>query len=235
MDEIGPRNTLATEVAGRIRQMILSGALRPGDPLPARKALATRFHVGVSTVNEAVQALATVGFVQSRAGKGTWVRADALETPIHPFVLSSRLGNADTRDVQHARAVIEVALAELAARRATDQDIEEITAAIAAMEVAENDEAYVNADLRFHLAIANASHNDLLKQFYHLSRKILSELIAELASQPEVKPAGLRIQKQIANAVCNHDPRRARHAAVGHMRHVQLLLERGGIPISGHN
>ena len=133
--------------------MILTGDVQPGEYLPSRKELAARFGVGISTVHEAIQALNAVGLVASHPGKGTWVREDALDTLIHPAELESRMGELDARLVYEARSVIEVALTELAAQRATPEDMKRIWDALAAMEAAEQDTtAFVEADLGFHLA-----------------------------------------------------------------------------------
>ncbi len=219
------KSTLVDDVTRELRQMILDGAVPPGGFLPPRKDLAVQFGVGLSTIQEAIQALTAVGMLESRPGKGTWVRPDALDTLIHPSMVENRLGELDARQVYDARRVIEVGLTELAAQRATAEDVARIQRALQAMEAAmDDDEAFVEADLEFHLAVARAGHNYLLEQFYHLSRKLLAAVIAEMVKLPKVKEEALQLQQVIAAAIEQRDPAAAQHAAVAHMASVDRFL-----------
>jgi GntR family transcriptional repressor for pyruvate dehydrogenase complex len=219
------RSTLVHSVSAQLRQMILRGEIQPGEYLPSRKELATRFGVGISTIHEAIQALTALGLVASHPGKGTWVRKDALDRLIHSSEFESRMGELDAHLVYEARSVVEVALTELAAQRAVSEDVERIREALAAMETADQDTAaFVEADLDFHLAVARAGHNSLLEQFYHLSRKLLSKVIADWVKQPGVKEESIRIQRVIAQAIEQHDCHQARQAALDHMAYIGRLL-----------
>jgi len=122
--------------------------------------------------------------------------------------------------------VIEVALTELAAQRATPEEIERIWGAVKSMEASvEDDGAFVEADLEFHMAVAKAGHNDLLEQFYHLARKLLSEVITEMVRLPKVKEESIRLQRAIARAVEQRDLHKAREAALDHVAYVNDVLD----------
>jgi len=220
------RSTLVADITQELRQMILTGKIQSREFLPSRKDLAAQFGVGLSTVHEAIQALTAVGMVESHPGKGTWVRDDALDTLIHPAVVKTRLGELNAPQVYEARFVIEVALTEFAAQRATPEDMERIWDALKAMEATiKDDEAFVEADLEFHLAVAKAGHNDLLEQFYHLARKLLSEVITEMVRLPEVKEDAIHLQRAIAQAIEQRDIHKARQAALDHVMYVNHVLE----------
>lgn len=220
------KNTLVDHVTQQLRQMIMDGEIAPGEYLPSRKELADQFGVGLSTIHEAVQALTAVGMLQSRAGKGTWVRDDALDALIPLHVIKHRLGDLNARQLYEARAVIEVGLSELAAQRATAQDIARIWGALQAMQDAEeDDQAFVEADLAFHLAVAQAGHNALLEQFYHLSRELMAGVIIEMIKLPSIKPNALRLQRAIAHAIEDRDPQAARQATIEHMDIVKYMLD----------
>jgi len=219
------KQTLVGDVVQVLRQMILEGEVGPGEFLPSRKVLASRLGVGVSTIHQAIQALTAVGLLESRPGRGTWVREDALETLIHPSAVETRLGKLRARQIYEARAVIEVALTEFAAQRATPQDLKCIFDSLDRMDaVIDDDLAFVEADLAFHLAVAKAGHTDLLEQFYHLSRKLLAAIIEKIIQIPRVKEEGTAIQRRIAQAVAQHDPARARQAAIDHMAIIEELV-----------
>ena len=222
-----PTSTLVDDVTDEIRQMVLSGEIEPGEFLPTRKELAAQFGVGLSTVQEAIQALSAVGMLASRAGKGTWVREDALDVLIHPEAVRTRLGELNARKVYEARRVVEIALTEMAAKRATPEDIERIWHAMHRMEAnVHHTDAFVRADLDFHLGVARASKNELLEQFYHLARKLLVEVIHELVSLPRVQQDSIPFQRAILEAIEKRDPELARQAAEEHMAYVEHLLDK---------
>ena len=219
------KTTLVDDIARKLCDAILAGDVQPGEYLPPRRELASRFGVGLSTIHEAVQALSAVGLLASHPGKGRWVREDALDTLIHPKALKTRLGELNAEQLYEARAVIEVALTELAAKRASPDDIARIKDALRAMQASVNDDqAFVEADLTFHLTVARAGRNELLEQFYHVSRKLLSEAIGELIKLPNVKQASIPYQSAVLSAIEAHDPHAAREAAMEHMAYAGNLL-----------
>lgn len=223
------RSSLVTETARQLREMILSGRMQPGEFFPPQKEMAAKFGVGLSTMHEAFQVLAHAGLVKSSSGKGTWVSEDALDTVVHPVAVKNRLGDMSFRVLHEARSVIEVALAEYAATRATSEDLQRIWEALETMESLDmEDEAFAQADLEFHMAVARAGHNELLEQFYHVSFKLLADLIAELLSlrDPQAsKEIFCRQNRQMAEAIQARDRRRARQIAQSVIRDIDRLMD----------
>jgi GntR family transcriptional repressor for pyruvate dehydrogenase complex len=220
------RSSLVDDTAAELRQTIVDGQLRPGEYLPPQKELAARFGVGASTMREAVQTLIAVGLLQSHPGKGTWVREDSGVGLIHPEAVKARLGELNARSLAEARSVVEVALTELAAARATDADLARIRAAMIAMRDHASDlPAFIRADFEFHLAVADAGHNELLAQFYHLTRTLFKEVSYELISLPKVQQESIEIQAAVLKAIEGGNPLAARQAAEAHMQYIYRLLE----------
>jgi GntR family transcriptional repressor for pyruvate dehydrogenase complex len=112
------KNTLVTDIIREISKMISDGVVKTGECLPSHKELASRFGVGVSTIREAVQALVAMGVVESRPGKGTWVREDTMNGLLNPAAIKARLGELNAVQFYEARFVIEIALTRFAAERA---------------------------------------------------------------------------------------------------------------------
>lgn len=221
MDTAG-RSTLVDDTANKIRQMILGGQLQPGELLPARKELADQFGVGISTIHEAIKSLAVVGLVDSRPGKGTWVRHDALESVIHPSIITNRFGQIDAETIYEARLMLEVTLAELAAQRATPEDVEAMWVALkTGQAVMADDNAFLRADWDFHMSVAKAAHNVLIESFYHLSRKLLQGFIQEAISLPGVREEASQLHIEQARAIEQHDVEKARQIALNHMLYVK--------------
>ena len=219
------RGGLVEEVTDELRSLVLSGEFKPGELLPPQRSLAERFGVGASTIREAVGSLTAVGLLQSRPGIGTWVRHDATSGAFHPQAVRSRLGAVDTATLYEARAVIEVALTEFAAERAAPEEKLRIRRALSWMVETQNDTAqFVRADIEFHTAVADAGHNDLLAQFYRLSRALLEQATHELVSLPSVKEESIEIQDAILQAVEAGNTSAARQAAQAHMQYIYRLL-----------
>jgi GntR family transcriptional regulator, transcriptional repressor for pyruvate dehydrogenase complex len=219
------RSSLVDDTAEQLRQLIIGGQFQPGDYLPPQRELAGRFGVGASTIHEAIQVLVAVGLLDSRAGKGTWVRTDATEGLIHPQAVRSRLGELKSQTLYDARAVIEVALTEFAAARRTPAQATEIRAAMDRMRASLDDlDTFIAADMDFHMAVARAGHNDLLAQFYALAHTLLEEVGRELISLPRVLGESLDYQEAVCAAIEAGDPVRARRAAERHMHYIKHLL-----------
>ncbi len=224
MESLADRNTLVDDTANRIRQMIFSGQIKPGELLPPRRDLAVKFAVGIATIHEAVKSLAAVGLLESRPGKGTWVSNNALESVIHPAMIVNRFGQIDTMTIYEARLALEVSLAELAAQKATSEEIRQMSDALdAAQSVIDTDDAFVQADWKFHLLVAQATRNVLLQAFYNLSREMLLDFMRELGRVPHVKQTALGFHRTQVEAMARHDIEGARTAARDHMLYLKQM------------
>ncbi len=211
------RSNLTDSISREIRRLILSGEVAPGDWLPPQPELAARFGVGLSTVREGIKGLTLLGILSPQPGRGTQVSPDALHLLRILDVSRARMEGLDLEHLLEARKTVEVALTGFAAERATAGQIGRIEAALGAMRRAvDSDEAFTEADLEFHLAVAQAGQNPLLESFYHVARGMLSEAIKESVTFHRVKDAKqtiLRQQGRILAAITAHDPKAARRRA----------------------
>jgi GntR family transcriptional repressor for pyruvate dehydrogenase complex len=154
------------------------------------------------------------------------VRPDALDNVFNSSEVKTRLGELNAQQVYEARSVIEVGLTRFAALRATDEEIGAIWVALQKMESGLPDEqAFVQADLEFHLAVARAGNNQLLEQFYYLVRDLLSEVITEMVLLPSVKVESIVLQRAIADAIQSHQVDQAEAAALAHKEYIETLLK----------
>jgi GntR family transcriptional repressor for pyruvate dehydrogenase complex len=214
------RETMSAEIARRLVDYLLSGTVAPGSRLPSERQLAEAFGVGRSAVREALAALSLIGLIEIRHGDGTYLkRADS---PLLPQVVEwgLLLGERHTNDLIEARQRIEVVVAGLAAERRSDADLAELEACLAHMGAQVelgNNAAFVDADVDFHLVLAEAAGNsalrDVLASIQSLLRAWIGRVIAEgheLSSYEEHVP--------IVDAVRAQDPAAAAAAMDAHMR-----------------
>ncbi len=152
------------KIIRQIRELITSGQLKPGDKLPPERKLAEKLGVGRSNVRDAIKKLEFYGILRTLPQSGTIVAGmgiSALEGLISDVL---KIENSDFISLVETRVLMETESAKLAAMRRTDQDIEDIKEALEAYErkVKQNEQA-VEEDLMFHLKIAEASKNMVLK------------------------------------------------------------------------
>ncbi|MFC4561691.1 FadR/GntR family transcriptional regulator [Nocardiopsis mangrovi] len=145
------------EVVGRIRSRILSGELPPGSRLPSEPRLMEDYGVSRTVVREAVSRLQAEGLVETHHGRGSYVLALPDTAPFR-VGLGEVAGAADAVALLDFRMGVECEAAALAARAARPGDLAALRSAAAALAAAEPNEV-VEADFRFHRAVAAATGN----------------------------------------------------------------------------
>lgn len=163
------------EVAEQIEEMIRNKRLKPGDKLDSVQSLAEQFHVGRSAVREALSALRAKGYLEMRQGEGTFVR-EYDQTAFNHALSSVVLMNPEhIRELLEVRKFLEVGAAGAAAERHAESDLQAMTNALDQMAQHLHDEAVgEQEDVKFHLAIAKASGNEMLIQLMHTVAKAMT-------------------------------------------------------------
>ncbi|BCH61171.1 FCD domain-containing protein [Agrobacterium vitis] len=219
---------------GRIEAMIAERKLSPGDRLPPERSLAAELDVSRSRLREAIQQLISRGIVVSRRGGGTFVAiedaAQSLERALKPLLPMVQGEAGYWRDVMEIRKSLDTDAAYYAALRATDLDKERMTVAFAAMSATEggNPQSQARADAAFHMAIAEASHNVVLRQIVAGLSELLQHSIAQslmqFYRQPDLGPALERQHGLILDTILAGRPDEARKAAADHLAFVEENL-----------
>jgi GntR family transcriptional regulator, transcriptional repressor for pyruvate dehydrogenase complex len=171
--------SLPARVAQELMREILEGRFEPGGRLPTEQSLAETFGVSRNVVREAISRLRGDGLVHSRQGVGAFVAENAASATLR--IDTQDLGEPATfLKLFELRAVLEIAAAEMAATRRTEDDLREIEALLERLRQADEWRAEgVDVDLAMHRAIARASHNDYVAVFVsflseHMRRSIMA-------------------------------------------------------------
>ena len=148
-------------IAARLQQAILEGVYKFGDRLPAERELAAHFGASRSTVREALRRLEARHLLIRRVGSGTF-------SNYRPFLEGSNIAEVTSPlELIEVRMALEPRIAGLAAVNATAQDLSRIGDALEGLERAGGDrEAFSLADERFHLLLAECTHNPLMIWLY---------------------------------------------------------------------
>src|SRR5215467_10123494 len=155
---------LYEQIVQQIEESIVKGDLKPGDQLPAERDLAQRFGVSRTAVREAVKALREKGLVEAFSGRGTFITNGTTQAIRQSLDLMSRIGQQEGfTHLAELRQILEPGIAALAAVRIEEQLLATMRESVAIMDRSlEDPDAYIEADLDFHLALAEAAANPLV-------------------------------------------------------------------------
>lgn len=223
----GKKRSLFAHVVEEIGTRIVRGDLKPGDPFPNEADLGREFEASRSVIREAVKSLAAKGLLESRTRTGIRVLPPMNWNLLDVSVLTWRYASMPPQqffaELFEIRSMIEPRAAQMAATRATDEEIEVIGRAIAAMEnVSSPGDGAIEADLAFHRAILSAAHNDLLLQMGNL---IGVGLLTSYRISSEPYAAMLARHEDVYEAIRDRDPTRARQTMELLLRGTQEFLD----------
>lgn len=213
------RRRLYQQIADDIERLILDGTFPPDSRLPSEQELAERYGVSRNVVREALKSLKELGLVAIRTGSGTYVRRPTMKPvseALNRFVRHS-LPDISLADFYEIRRMIEPENAALAAQRATPEDLHRVLSSLEAMERQETLEAWSEADLEFHRAIANATHNQLVLNIIDALIDPLRFVIAAGYADPQGTRSGLEAHRRIAHAIQECDRAAAYQAMMDHL------------------
>jgi GntR family transcriptional regulator, transcriptional repressor for pyruvate dehydrogenase complex len=155
--------TVSEDVARRLRLLIHSGQLGPGDRLPPERDLAPLMCVGRVSLREAIRLLQARGYVEVRRGATGGTFVTQLDRPYEDWLGQMRSRVDEIGDIIDMRIGLETRAAVLAARRRTDEHLAEMTEAIEQLDASENRVSFRTADARFHGALVRAAQNRRLE------------------------------------------------------------------------
>ena len=228
LDPIKPRR-VSDQVFEQLREHIARGRIKPGERLMPERELAASMRVSRTTVREALNKMVVMGILEQKQGQGTFVRTlDQTAPDSFTGILGSE--EATLIDLLDVRLGLECNAARFAALRATTVDLHILERHLEEMATAVNtDSNGADADVAFHMAIAEASHNPLqvhlMRQFYDFmslgierNRSLFYEggdRIGTVQHQHERMVAGIR----------QRDPEAAVKAVQAHIDNIRERLE----------
>ena len=206
------KNTRAEVLLAEIEAMIINGALRPGERLD-ETVLAKKFGVSRTPVREAIRVLTAIGLVQNTGRQGAEVAQISIAMLIEMFELM---------------AVLEGMCAQLAARRATDDERLSMFATHKMLEEAldrGDHKDFYSVNLKFHDQLYQASHTQYLSGETLRLRRRLSPYRMRVTYQPGRMRSTIGEHLEILTAVEKGDSESAMEAARSHMRLLGNQLE----------
>lgn len=216
----------AEAVSRHIENLILEGALRPGETLPAERALALHLDVSRPTLRVALKRLEERGLL-SKDGKGMKVAQMGMMSITDPLFAMLERDDIAYHYLEF-RDVVESAAAAMAAQRANEPDllrIKECVDRIEAAHEAEDADEEGAADVELHIAIYEASHNlvllQIMRALIHNLRADISHNRQRLFSIPHTRELLRDQHLKIATAIIDRRPDAARAAAHEHLAYLR--------------
>ncbi len=213
------------QVVDRIRDLLESGELHPGDKLPPERKLAELFKVSRSSLREAIRALQESGVLESRRGDGTYISLPVGSDLLAPFAEVLTQQRVRLWQFFQFRIAIEPQIARLAAQERTDGHLEALHHLLDMQErevIADEKNGF--ADLHFHQLIAMATGNPLFVDLVTRAEAKLAETRNESLQSEERMQRSLLAHKEIYSTIAGRDQDGAENAMRTHLQQIEKLV-----------
>lgn len=233
MDESTRKDKAPLLIVREILARIKKGELKPGDCLPPQRKMADQYGLGRSSVREALNALIGMGYIEVIQGSGTFVAKNMPSKEPSAHELTSFLEAASIFDLMESRELLECKAAELAAERAEEGQLLRIEEAVKRIKENMDDIAgFFQADLEFHLALADASGNRVIAELVKMLIKKVHKHHRQFraTSSPEVREHTYQTARSVLSSIAGGDGGLAAKCMGDHLRRVgnqlrEVILE----------
>jgi GntR family transcriptional regulator, transcriptional repressor for pyruvate dehydrogenase complex len=219
------RTTLTASAFEQLISYVVNGTWKAGDRIPPERELCQQLGIARTSLREALKAMELIGMLDSRVGDGTFVcpRSEFLSRPL--LWAFTGTDHAELRDIMEAREFLEQDLAGLAAERASESEVAAIGEAVKKMEKCITEGvSTLEADMEFHLAIAQAAHNEVLRNAVQLLRNLMRQWLVLKLMIPHVPDKVLKQHEAIYRAIRAGNPSAARKAMWIHLEQTAHLV-----------
>jgi GntR family transcriptional repressor for pyruvate dehydrogenase complex len=212
----------------------MNGTFSVGEYLPSEQALAEQFEVSRTTMRDAISSLVEKGFLERHHGKGVYVidKSDSVVSDsLRIFMLR---GNYSVSEFMETRSIIESQIANLAAIRAKDDQIEKMRQFVDLMNDSNNTiEKYIEYDLEFHMVLAESSQNHLLIAVFAAMKPLLEQMINQVVISGGQVEQKSKFHFNILEAIVEHNPVAAQSRMQMHLKASEDMfiksLKKGGL------
>ncbi len=212
------RVKVGERVFGQLKELILSGEWKQGDKLPSETELAEMFGVSKITVRQEIQKLIAMGLVETRLGAGTFVKTLDVGDTMQELIPTAYL-NSSLDQIMEFREIIDAESARLAARRATDEEIQTLRKINEEMmkKHEEDIEGFAGKDSEFHFEIGKMTKNPLLVKTNAILQEVLRTSMVGLIEKRGVECA-VKYHTLIVEAIAVHDEKEAVKLMLEHLK-----------------
>ena len=216
------RRKLSDEVFDRLKHMITSGDVRPGDLMPSERQLMERFGVGRPAIREAMQALSNLGLLTISHGERARVTTLTARAVTQQVDMAAQIMLATSPDslghLKEARLFFERGMVRDAALKATAFDVGRLKDLILVQRASLGDgERFIAADMEFHAVIASISGNPIFAAVSEAMLGWLKRFHTDMLIWTGKENLTLAEHEEILNRITARDPDGAEAAIVLHL------------------
>lgn len=174
------KNTKVYEqVIDQIKEMINEGTLKKGDKLPSERDLVEQLQISRTSIREALRSLEVIGLIECRQGEGNFIKESFENNLFEPLSIIYMLEGSKQQEIWELRMIIEVEAAGLAAKRITDEQLEELKEIMQNFNSSEDENINAEIDKQFHYKIAEYSGNALIFNMLRSVSTLLDHFIKD--------------------------------------------------------
>jgi GntR family transcriptional repressor for pyruvate dehydrogenase complex len=217
------KTSIVQSAISKIKELIDQEYFKFGDQLPPERELAKLLGISLPSLREALMALSILGIAEMRPGSGTYLKSSISDWSPDPFSLLFHLRKPTHFDLFEARMGIEGVIAELAAKKRTEEDLQKMEIALQKMRSQLKDKKeYIKYEIKFHEAIIQAAKNAILEDFMEKMYKVLYESRRRTVEQlKDVYRESYLEHYQIYRHIKDRDPKKARKTMVRNLTKVE--------------
>jgi DNA-binding FadR family transcriptional regulator len=222
------RRKLSDEVFLRLKKLIVSGDLQPGDDMPSERELMERFEVGRPAIREAMQALSNMGLVAISHGERAKVLKLTAKSIFRQVDVAAKIMLSSSEDsleyLKSARIFFERGMVREAAAKATDDDVARLRVTLDEQRGCLGQaEAFISADMKLHTQIAGISGNPIYVAVSEAMLGWLKEYHTEMLIWTGKEKYTLAEHQEIIGRIAAHDPEGAEESMIKHLERSRAL------------
>lgn len=219
-------SSLVDKVEVNMLNLFMSRELKPGDSIPKEVELAEAMGVSRTVIRESLTRLRTMGLIETKKKKGTVIKSPDITSLLEKSLIPHILDESTLRDAFEMRLIVEVGMADMVVRRATDTDIEEL------MEIVKHEglpDAHVLFDIdyeiKFHGKLYEITGNNTLKGFQKLLLPIYNYIYSSGMLKLPPKHTHFTSHRQLVEILKKRDANAFREGMRGHLEnHFSRIL-----------
>ena len=215
------------QIITQIRERIIDGHLKSGDRLPSERKLSEIMGVNRHTLREALKALEYMGVVQGKIGIGTVINNVGQDVLVDRISIATLFSPRQFLfDLLELRKIVEPGIAAIAAEKATDEDLAEMTECISKIESDMKAGRRSDAYIPFHLALAKATRNTTIVRLMEPLMSMQLQYREGVMRIKRRRSVSLKEHKSIHQAVRNRKPEEASAAMAHHISQIEKMLRK---------
>jgi DNA-binding FadR family transcriptional regulator len=214
------RTNLSQQVADHLEEVILSSPTsRISEKLPSEMKLAMQYNVSRPIIREAMKLLQERGLITLKNGSGAYITRPETDTVMNAVSRIMQADKISAEELTQMRGILELSSIDLAVQKITDEQLQEMKVIITTFsDTTLPLKKRVSLDEAFHIAIAQASGNNLMVMFITVLTSLLRDYMGKGVLVDGGVVDGIKRHQEIFTALENRDPQAAHQAMVDHLR-----------------